>query len=570
MFRKKQEKVKCFKPIELLVVIAIIGIAVAPTFINTKVLAIESSLVFNEGIGGNNTYDILARLDSDVLSHQPDLVVMMIGTNDVLNSGNSVPLDQYEANLTQLVQRITNSGSQLAMMTILPCYEPYLLERHPASFYGDDGPNGRVKLANVAVQQVAATYGIPVVDTYTLFELYGNVGETVDSLIRNEVNSGMRDGVHPTPEGYDLIGNAVADTIDTYNLPTSKVVCVGDSITYGAYVVGAGTATGETYPSVLSQRLNADTYTPAIVNGDFEAEPFGDGWNSSVGAMSEHRGLVAGGLDKIGSKSALMYNGVPFQSDLAIGPQWQLDLLFASDTVTADRSLNFALRYTGGAINFRLGASGNLEAYDQDLGWRTISTETVSLSQDVDRNGSFADAGDILNVYSLRLVGDFSAETPYYDVYLSDANSSELDLIASNVELWQFADPTSKSLIYDMTLVGTGSNYLIDGIVLESISTPKPVPGDANRDGKVDGSDVTILAGNWQAGVNPGDDAATWDMGDFNGDGKVDGSDVTILAGNWQSGVTTAAASVPEPGTFSILLGAIVVLFTGLRVRRNY
>ena len=32
---------------------------------------------------------------------------------------------------------------------------------------------------------------------------------------------------------------------------------------------------------------------------------------------------------------------------------------------------------------------------------------------------------------------------------------------------------------------------------------------------------------------------ATWEMGDFNGDGVVDGSDVTILAGNWQYGVDT-------------------------------
>ena len=63
------------------------------------------------------------------------------------------------------------------------------------------------------------------------------------------------------------------------------------------------------------------------------------------------------------------------------------------------------------------------------------------------------------------------------------------------------------------------------------------LPGDANLDGRVDGSDVTILAGNWQAGVID-ETNATWSMGDFNGDGKVDGSDVTILAGNWQAGVT--------------------------------
>ena len=77
---------------------------------------------------------------------------------------------------------------------------------------------------------------------------------------------------------------------------------------------------------------------------------------------------------------------------------------------------------------------------------------------------------------------------------------------------------------------------------------PVRTPGDANLDGRVDGSDVTILAGNWQVGVG-GNGTATWAMGDFNGDGKVDGSDVTILAGNWQVGVstTTVATSESEP-----------------------
>ena len=82
------------------------------------------------------------------------------------------------------------------------------------------------------------------------------------------------------------------------------------------------------------------------------------------------------------------------------------------------------------------------------------------------------------------------------------------------------------------------------------------IPGDANGDGIVDGSDVTILAGNWQYGVIGG--GATREMGDFNGDGRVDGSDVTILAGNWQYGVTATTASIPEPSTLIILFTLVV------------
>ena len=108
---------------------------------------------------------------------------------------------------------------------------------------------------------------------------------------------------------------------------------------------------------------------------------------------------------------------------------------------------------------------------------------------------------------------------------------------------------------------GEGYFFTLDGSV-----TPDKVPGDANNDGKVDGSDVTILAGNWQYGVT-GTPNATWSMGDFNGDGKVDGSDVTILAGNWQHGVNAAASAVPEPSTILLIVSAIAGL--GLVRRRK-
>ena len=110
-----------------------------------------------------------------------------------------------------------------------------------------------------------------------------------------------------------------------------------------------------------------------------------------------------------------------------------------------------------------------------------------------------------------------------------------------------------------------------DNITLDYTPGAEPVAGDANGDGKVDGSDVTILAGNWQAGVPNGDTSnVTWSMGDFNGDGKVDGSDVTILAGNWQAGVTSSAFSVPEPSVATLLLlGVFALMGHGFRSRKS-
>jgi hypothetical protein len=60
------------------------------------------------------------------------------------------------------------------------------------------------------------------------------------------------------------------------------------------------------------------------------------------------------------------------------------------------------------------------------------------------------------------------------------------------------------------------------------------VSGDANGDGAVNVSDLSLLAANY--GKTSG---ATWAMGDFTGDGAVDVSDLSILAANYGMGSST-------------------------------
>lgn len=55
--------------------------------------------IINAGVGGNNSRALLARLEEDVLSRDPSLVIIMVGTNDALNSGALVSLDEYRENL---------------------------------------------------------------------------------------------------------------------------------------------------------------------------------------------------------------------------------------------------------------------------------------------------------------------------------------------------------------------------------------------------------------------------------------------------------------------------------------
>jgi len=206
-------------------------------------------LLVNAGISGNNTNNLLQRIDTDCLAHKPALTIMMIGTND-MNHGKFVAPDKFRANLERLSAKITGSGSKLLLMTILPFYEPYLLTRHPASFFEREGAAKRRTAMNDIIRSVAETQKNSFFDVGVLFEKVGKIGLDKDCLLRNEVNSGATDGVHPTPNGYRFLALAVSQFILFNNLPTNRIVCFGDSITRGD-----GSTEKESYPAYLKKLL---------------------------------------------------------------------------------------------------------------------------------------------------------------------------------------------------------------------------------------------------------------------------------------------------------------------------
>jgi lysophospholipase L1-like esterase len=205
--------------------------------------------IVNAGIGGNNTADLLARIDRDCLAHRPDLTILMIGTND-MNSMKHIPLPKYEQNLRELITRIRNSGSQVLLMTILPVYEPYLYTRHPQAFYAPEGHSERKRQVNETIRKAAEDFQQPLLDMHHIFEKAGNIGLEPDSLLSNEANTGKTDGVHPTSQGYRTMAVAVYEFIMQRQLPHNAVVCFGDSITNGG-----GGVEGKSYPAYLKKLL---------------------------------------------------------------------------------------------------------------------------------------------------------------------------------------------------------------------------------------------------------------------------------------------------------------------------
>ena len=206
----------------------------------------KNSTIINAGIGGNNTEDLLKRIDTDCLAHHPDLTILMIGTND-MNSKKYIPLPAYEKNLRTIISKIKN---KVLLMSILPAYEPYLYTRHPKTFYGQEGHSGRKQKVNEVIKKVADDNHQFFLDMDHIFQRIGNIGLDPDSLIRNEANSKVTDGIHPTPEGYRTMAVAIFEYLIQKQLPLNRIVCFGDSITFGD-----GGTEGKSYPAYLKRLL---------------------------------------------------------------------------------------------------------------------------------------------------------------------------------------------------------------------------------------------------------------------------------------------------------------------------
>ena len=84
----------------------------------------------------------------------------------------------------------------------------------------------------------------------------------------------------------------------------------------------------------------------------------------------------------------------------------------------------------------------------------------------------------------------------------------------------------------------------VSGIVVDTISIPHAIPGDANLNGTVDDSDLSCLLNNWDQS------SKTWGQGDFTGEGLVDDSDLNLTLSNWTG---SAGDTAPEPAAFSLL-----------------
>ena len=217
--------------------------------------------VIHAGYPGDNTRAMLKRIRKDVLAHRPTSVTVQCGTNDAINPRAMVPMEEFCGNLEEIFSLIRNeTGAEILFLAPPPCISSEVVLRYKfPEEWGKKDLNIPLKQYVDAATGLAQKEGIPFLDRFALFSGRKRAGLTADSLIRNKINSSVEDGAHPTLEGYRLIGKAVYGRLMAEGFDCTRLVCFGDSLTFGYPYGGMGTLEGDNFPAVVSRMLNGET-----------------------------------------------------------------------------------------------------------------------------------------------------------------------------------------------------------------------------------------------------------------------------------------------------------------------
>lgn len=158
-----------------------------------KELGPNAPIVYNRGVGGYRTTDLLPILDACVFDLKPRKVFINIGTND-LSDGN-IPLEAVMSNYDRIITQIEEKlpGVIIYMMAYYPInYEAATEEMKPCLLVRT---NEKINRANELVAQLAAKHG----------QKYINVNAPLmDEQGRLKAQYTI-EGMHIKPEGYRAI-----------------------------------------------------------------------------------------------------------------------------------------------------------------------------------------------------------------------------------------------------------------------------------------------------------------------------------------------------------------------------
>jgi lysophospholipase L1-like esterase/predicted esterase len=173
--------------------------------------------VINAGISGHSTTEGLARLETDVLAHKPDLVTISFGLNDVARGSE----EAFSENLKTLVTKCREAKANVVLCT-------------PNSVLTTSArPIENVSHYSQIIRLVASELDVPVCDQFT-------DGEALKAKDAWAFRTILSDEIHPNMAGHKLMAEGLCRTITGKETSLAKVGPIAPALVRTRALVEAG------------------------------------------------------------------------------------------------------------------------------------------------------------------------------------------------------------------------------------------------------------------------------------------------------------------------------------------
>ena len=154
----------------------------------------------NRGISGQTTPQMLLRFRADVINLNPELVIILAGTNDIAGNTGPSSIEMIAHNIISMAELAMINDIKIILCSVLPVYD--------YTWKPGLNPVGKISALNEIIRDYAQNNGI------TYLDYYSSMADDRKGLIEDFTY----DGVHPNKLGYTIMGSlletAIGETLE--------------------------------------------------------------------------------------------------------------------------------------------------------------------------------------------------------------------------------------------------------------------------------------------------------------------------------------------------------------------
>ena len=151
----------------------------------------------DRGVSGQNTTQMLARFDKDIVDLNPKVVVIMGGTNDL---AQGVTKKQILANLSAMAEKADAAGIKVVLCSVTPCNDNY-------SKLSPKNKGPHIIELNGMIKEYVDSKGFTYCNYWPAL--------VADDQLALHPNYCLYDRLHPGPDGYDVMEAIIKPIIDS-------------------------------------------------------------------------------------------------------------------------------------------------------------------------------------------------------------------------------------------------------------------------------------------------------------------------------------------------------------------